>query len=119
MTVEYSCPGAGITAAKVVVHNRQDCCQSRLDYYSLFFLDGDGVVDAARTFKFSGSQLLYTILAPGECRCAAGAAALVGAGSWRRLAECLAQCTLACWLPALRRAALEYNALHPLRAASG
>jgi hypothetical protein len=63
LNVSYSCPGGKTTAARVVVHNRdEDCCRHRLDVFSLDFVDASGQVDPRLTFSFSGSEPVYTVL---------------------------------------------------------
>ena len=77
LTVSYSCPGGKTTAAKVVVHNRdEDCCRYRLTYFSLDFVDASGQVDPQRTFSFAGSgQPVYTVWA--TCESLLGCSAIV------------------------------------------
>jgi hypothetical protein len=45
---------------QVVVANRQDCCQDRIDYLSLSFMNASGGQDRAN-YPFAGSLLSYTI----------------------------------------------------------
>jgi hypothetical protein len=52
LTVLYSCPGGKTSAAKVVVHNRPDCCQSRLNVFSLDFVNASGQADPLVAYKF-------------------------------------------------------------------
>jgi hypothetical protein len=60
--VRYDCPGGKTTAARVVVHNRdEDCCRERLNRFSLDFVDASGQVDPQLTFSFSGGQPVYTV----------------------------------------------------------
>jgi hypothetical protein len=60
LTVAYSCPtGDSGSLSRVVVSNRGDCCQTRINTYSLDFLNAQGVID--QTFDFSGSSSRYII----------------------------------------------------------
>ena len=61
LAVQYNCPGGKTSAAKVVVHNRANCCQSRLNLFSLDFVDAAGQADPLLTYKFAGSQQVYTV----------------------------------------------------------
>ncbi len=62
LTVRYDCPGGKTTAARVVVHNRdEDCCRAALNPFSLDFVDASGQVDPQLTFSFSGSKPVYTV----------------------------------------------------------
>ena len=70
LTVQYDCPGGKTTAVKVVVHNRdEDCCRYRLNYFSLDIVPRDqvdlptGAWNLQRTFRFAGSQPVYTVWA--------------------------------------------------------
>ena len=61
LTVLYDCPGGKTTAARVVVHNRDDCCRHRLNFFSLEFVDASGEVDPLLTFSFAGSEPVFTV----------------------------------------------------------
>ena len=71
LTVLYSCPGGKASAAKVVVHNRPDCCQFRLNFFTLDFLDASGQADPLLSYKFAHSGASITVWRvrewPGVC----------------------------------------------------
>ena len=64
LTVRYNCSGGSSTAAKVVVHNRPDCCQDRLTLFTLDFLNASQQMDAS-SFQFIGARGTYTVLGSG------------------------------------------------------
>ncbi len=70
LTVEYTCPtGVSGSLARVVVFNRADCCQERINLYTLDFINAQRRTD--QTFVFSGGSSTYTIPVVGE-RCMGG-----------------------------------------------
>jgi hypothetical protein len=46
--------------------HRAECCQDRVNDYTMDFLDGAGQPDA-KSYSFSGSQMTYSVpVVPGE-----------------------------------------------------
>ncbi len=69
----YPCGSGATELARVVVQNRQDCCQDRLTQFTLDFLNAARVADRP-SYAFSVAQASYTVRNLAE-----GAARLLGA----------------------------------------
>ncbi len=59
-------PSGRTSLSKVVVVNRQNCCQQRINSFGLDFVNAAGAVDRFPTYAFAGSQMSYTITPPGD-----------------------------------------------------
>jgi hypothetical protein len=61
LRVFYPCTAAGATSlSRVLVVNRQDCCQANVQHYKLDFLNAAGVPDMA-SFDFTDAQLRFSV----------------------------------------------------------
>jgi hypothetical protein len=60
LRVTYSCPSGATSLARVVVQNRRDTAQARIDAFSLNFLSSLGTSDNP-PYAFRGSNLTYNI----------------------------------------------------------
>ncbi len=65
LLVTYPCPGRSTALSKVVVFNRQDCCQDRVTRFVVDFVNSAGAMDQPRMF-FTGSQSNYTFCPSSE-----------------------------------------------------
>jgi hypothetical protein len=64
LRVTYSCPSGATSLARVVVQNRRDTGQDKINAFSLNFLSSLGTSDNP-PYAFRGSNLTYII--PGAC----------------------------------------------------
>jgi hypothetical protein len=60
LRVTYSCPSGATSLARVVVQNRRDTGQDRINAFSLNFLSSLGTSDTP-PYAFSGASLTYNI----------------------------------------------------------
>jgi hypothetical protein len=62
LRVFYPCTAGASSLSRVLVVNRQECCQANLQQYRLEFLNSAGVPDMA-SYDFTQAQLKYTVSA--------------------------------------------------------
>jgi hypothetical protein len=60
LTVTYPCPSGQTSLSRVVVVNRQDCCQQSIVGYRMDFLNAAGRQDRA-SYRFANAISSYTI----------------------------------------------------------
>lgn len=62
LRVYYPCGSGPTSLSRVLVLNRQDCCQERLTAYTLDFVNALGALDRA-SYKFNETRLTFNITA--------------------------------------------------------
>ncbi len=67
LKARYPCPSGSTSLSRVVVQNRQDCCQASLNGFSLYYFNSLGVADSP-SFSITGSLLTYTSSFPVNAR---------------------------------------------------
>ena len=66
LTVQYPCPSGATELKKVVVHNREECCQDWITEFRLYFRNSLGLNDKP-SYVYSDTRMVYNIfLSPGK-----------------------------------------------------